>query len=63
MGDYDRHEALDRTSLLCDILGKHLMDHQFIQSRPDLLKDLEAAQSLIAGVYQRIGTDHLVDGS
>jgi hypothetical protein len=57
--DYHRHEALDRASLLCDMIGNYLLDHQFIQADEGLRADVERALGILADVYQRIGAQHL----
>src|SRR5580704_13837754 len=53
------HELLDRTSLLADMLARHLLEHPACVARPDwyLLAD-QAAEALHA-LYQQVGAEHL----
>jgi hypothetical protein len=57
--DYSRHEALDRTSIFCNMLGDQLLDHHYIQEHPKFRDKVEAAIALLAGLYQEIGAQHL----
>lgn len=57
--DYSRHEALDRTSIFCNMLSNQLLDHHFIQSRPEFRMKVEAAVKQLFSVYQAIGAEHL----
>jgi cell fate (sporulation/competence/biofilm development) regulator YmcA (YheA/YmcA/DUF963 family) len=57
--DYLRHEALDRTSMLADMVERHLVEHPFIQSRPDLVAYVTSASEILQRVYQIIGQEHI----
>jgi len=57
--DYHRHEALDRTHLLCNMIDSHLLSHPFIEARGDLHEQVQQAVAMLASVYQKIGEEHL----
>lgn len=49
------HEALDRTSLITDLLESHLLDHPAIEQNPDWRAHVENAMMELARLYQAIG--------
>lgn len=58
--DYLRHEALDRASLIAQMIGSHLAEHPFIQAHATLRNKVFMAGKLLGDVYQTIGAEHLV---
>jgi hypothetical protein len=54
MDQFDRHEALDRCSMLCNIIDQELMGHRYFEHHTILKSRLEEAFELIYGVYQAI---------
>jgi len=59
IGDYHMHEALDRASLLMDIVEDSLGSHPVIKSHPEWEKKLEEAHQALFDLYQMIGAEHL----
>lgn len=59
MTDYLRHEALDRTSLLVDRIGRHLLEHEFVKADKSLHAKVARAQAILCDVYQKIGEQHM----
>lgn len=57
--DYSRHEALDRSFLLMDMIYQILVSHPYIQSQPKLQAHAEKAADQLNKVYQAIGREHL----
>lgn len=57
--EYLRHEALDRTSVVADMVETHLSEHEFIAANPKYASKIEAAHTLLREVYQAIGEEHL----
>lgn len=57
--DYHWHEALDRTSMICDTVDRYLLDHPVIQGDPLLNKKMAAVVELLSEVYQYLGNKHL----
>lgn len=55
LDDYHRHEALDRANMLAQIVGEWLLDHPYVQQRPELVRMVSLAQSALADAYQLIG--------
>jgi hypothetical protein len=53
------HEALDRTSLMADMLDNHLLLHPYVQRTPDVLALIEGACDKLHAAYQLIGERHL----
>ena len=58
MNDYLRHEALDRTNLMCDMLCNNLLDHPYMLDNKDLRGMVMRAIVLLETVYQQIGEEH-----
>lgn len=61
MDDYSRHEALDRTNLMCDMILNNLLDHPYMLENKDLRGMVMRAIVLLETVYQQIGEEHLSD--
>lgn len=59
MHDYYAHEALDRTSMVIDIVESHLAEHPYIQADPQLVDLINQATEALAKAYQHIGAKHL----
>lgn len=52
---YHEHEALDRLHIVCSMIDDHLLDHPYIQSRPDLLRRVSEASKSLADAYCLVG--------
>lgn len=63
LGDYDRHEALDRTSLLIDMICSYLLYHQFVRADDALLTKVSKAHEILCDVYQSIGLGAIREGT
>ncbi len=50
-----KHEALDRCSLLASMADDYLLNHEYVQARPDLLALATEAVDKLAAAYQAIG--------
>ncbi len=48
-----KHEALDRCSLLASVAEDYLLNHEYVQARPDLLALV--TEAVLAAAYQAIG--------
>jgi hypothetical protein len=59
MNDYLRHEALDRTNLICNIIGQNLLEHPYVLNSKELNGMVYRALVLLETVYQQIGEEHL----
>ena len=57
--DYSRHEALDRTCMLAQTLSFWLLQHPYIDSKPELGQKIARAVELLYEVYNDIGEEHL----
>jgi len=55
LDSYDYHEALDRASMINDIMEYHLASLPAIMKHKKLRKDVEKAMDLIGEVYQNVG--------
>jgi hypothetical protein len=53
------HELLDRTSLLTDMLERHLLDHPACVANPGWYALAERAAAALRELYQQIGAEHL----
>lgn len=59
VGDFSMHEALDRTSVVMDILDRTLLDHHSIVNNPKFYKMAHEAHTMLFNLYQEIGNVHL----
>jgi hypothetical protein len=57
--DYLRNEALDRTSLLMDMLHVHLFSHPFIRANPKYENAADKAIQTLSKLCQQIEKEHL----
>lgn len=57
--DYDRHEALDRSYMLMQMIEQHLLEHPYIQADPMLTETAEHICTSLMHIYQAIGRKHL----
>jgi hypothetical protein len=53
------HELLDRTSLLADLLERHLLGHPACVARPEWYQKASQAAAALHELYQQIGAEHL----
>jgi hypothetical protein len=58
INDYHIHEALDRTSVLMDMVESTLFDHPGI-TKQEWHDKLEEAHQALFDLYQMIGAEHL----
>lgn len=59
LDDYHRHEALDRSNMLANMVASWLMEHPYIESNPPLARKAEDAFDALYALYQAIGLGHL----
>ncbi|MBT2300388.1 hypothetical protein J7E70_07910 [Variovorax paradoxus] len=57
--DYHRHEALDRALMLAQTLNFWLLQHPYIDTKPELGEQIGKAVELLYAVYNEIGKGHL----
>jgi len=57
--EFGRHECLDRTSLIMDLVGTALCEHYAM--KPDELKLAEIAHTALFNLYQLLGERTLDD--
>lgn len=57
--DYHRHEALDRTNMLMEMVERYLLEHPYIQADTMLTETAEHVCSSLMHIYQAIGKEHL----
>jgi hypothetical protein len=53
------HELLDRTSLLTDLLERHVLAHPACVARPEWYLLAEQAAAALRALYQQVGAEHL----
>ena len=53
------HELLDRTSLLSDMLERHLLSHPACVANPAWYLLAEQAAAALRELYQQVGAEHL----
>lgn len=53
------HEALDRTSIVMDMMARYLMEHPVYEQNKELGEKLNSAHQIIFDLYQEIGEIHL----
>jgi len=56
LDEFHYHEALDRASLMCDIVSESLENHPVITHHPELRARVEAAVHELFQLYQDLGT-------
>jgi len=61
-GSYGCHELLDRTSLLADMLERHLLEHPACVANSEWFMLAEQAAAALRKLYQRVGAEHLGGG-
>ena len=54
------HEALDRCHIILYILDDHLLNHPYVQSDSEVLKEVDAASKHLGKAYQLIGAFDLL---
>ena len=54
------HEALDRCHVILYILDDHLLNHPYVQSDSEVLKEVDAASKHLGKAYQLIGAFDLL---
>jgi hypothetical protein len=54
------HELMDRTSMLSDMLERHLLAHPACVAEPEWYALAERAASTLRELYQQVGAEHLV---
>ena len=55
LDEFHYHEALDRTSMICDVLSDQVMGHPVFQQNKYLKDELELAINTLYAVYCEIG--------
>lgn len=58
--EFHRHEALDRTSMIAQMVGIWPLEHPAIQENTKVRRKIEKAANLLAEAYQQIGESHLI---
>lgn len=58
-GGFGCHEALHMTSVIIDMLEKHLIDHPAIELNPEWSAKADAAMDILCDLYQDIGAAHI----
>ncbi len=53
------HELLDRTSLMSDLLERHILDHPACVANPAWYRLAEQAAAALCELYQQVGAEHL----
>ena len=53
------HELLDRTSLVSDLLERHILDHPACVANPAWYRLAEQAADALCELYQQVGAEHL----
>ena len=56
LDQFHTHEALDRASLICDLIDSHLLRHPFVVAHHIIQAKVEAGLRLIFDAYQDIGS-------
>jgi hypothetical protein len=56
---FHRHEALDRCSLLVDMVGMWLLDHPYVEAHDSVQALVAAAHINLSRAYQMIGRAQL----
>jgi hypothetical protein len=54
LDEFDYHEAMDRTWMVCDIVDRHLIQHKAFKAEKEYSKKIEEAGMLLAEAYQII---------
>lgn len=55
LDEFHYHEALDRTSMICDILEMQVASHPVFAQHKDLKKLLDGAIDSLYAVYSKVG--------
>lgn len=58
-GSFGCHEALDRASIITNLIGDWLLEHPSIVSNAEWFRLADEAQTKLSGLYQAIGAKHL----
>src|SRR5262245_4125528 len=53
------HELLDRTSMLSDMLVRHLLEHPACVANPEWYRLADQAVAALNELYQQVGAEHL----
>ena len=59
LDEFHAHEALDRASVMADMVEANLLNHPYIKAHPDVFKHVSKAVSELYTAYQLIGIKHL----
>ncbi len=59
LDEYHAHEALDRASMMCNVVESELFNHPFVQAHPEIAEKVRSAITCLADAYQAIGALHL----
>jgi hypothetical protein len=57
--DYHKHEALDRTLIIINMIDELLLGHSYFLERPELRDKAGTALETLMEVYQAIAKEHL----
>ena len=58
-GTFGCHELLDRTSLVSDLLERHILEHPACVANPTWYRLAEQAADALCELYQQVGAEHL----
>jgi len=56
---FSRHEVLHTSHLIADMFDRHIADHAFTRSQPDLSAQAEAISDALNAFYQAVGAHSL----
>jgi hypothetical protein len=62
-GSFGCHELLDRTSLVADLVERHVLSHPACLQNQDWFALAEQAVTALRDLYQQVGAAHLEDKS
>ena len=62
LDEFHYHEALDRTSMVCDILDQQVSEHPVFEKHPDLKKEIDKAIDALYTVYSKIAKKMINEG-
>ena len=56
LDEFSRHEALDRSSMILNIIDTHLLQHPVIKLDKELKEKVTKSAELLYEVYQELGS-------
>ena len=59
MGDFSKHEVLDRAFLIMDMFNKYIIEHEALESDPELKQKAEEISESLYQFYNIIGEKSL----